>query len=85
MKTKYKITLEVSGEAKENIMPILETFQKMGKLGSSRVIRIEEYGNYYFDGDGSSKIYDIKLEKIEELNENEVKYQTEIKQTLGLI
>jgi hypothetical protein len=64
MKIKYKITLEVSSSAKDDILPILQTFQKMGKLGSSRSIIIDEYAEYYFDGDGASKIYDIKIEEI---------------------
>ena len=58
------ITLKVSPFAAEQLEPLLKEFKSMGSMGSSRTIKIEDWGEnstFDWDGDGSSKIYSIEI------------------------
>lgn len=87
---KHTITIECSKSAIEELLPILKTLQKMGIMGCSRCIKIEEFGeNFYFDGDGSSKIIDIKVDgknvdDDKKILEEQVKYKNSIKDMLRM-
>jgi hypothetical protein len=71
-----KIEFEASDEAAESIVPLLKELKKMGSQGSSRDIKIEDWDGrdrFGFDGDGASKIGEIKVdgEVVEKLLEND--------------
>ncbi len=59
-----KIEFTASDEAAESVVPLLKELQKMGRQGSSRNVKIEDWdgkSSFGFDGDGASKIGDIKV------------------------
>lgn len=59
-----KIEFTASDEAAESVVPLLKELQKMGRQGSSRNVKIEDWdgkSSFGFDGDGASKLGDIKV------------------------
>lgn len=59
------IEIKCSGQAVEELVPLLRELKRMGSQGSSRSIKIEDWdgkNNFGFDGDGSSKIGDIVVD-----------------------
>ena len=63
---KVKIVIECNRAAAESLMPLLETLEKMGNIGSSRSITIDDWDHgedsFGFDGDGPDSIDKITLE-----------------------
>jgi hypothetical protein len=60
-----KIEFTASDEGAESVVPLLKELRKMGQQGSSRNIKIEDWdgkSSFGFDGDGASKIGDIKVD-----------------------
>jgi hypothetical protein len=60
----HKIELEVSDEAAESLVPLFKELKKMGDQGSSRSVQIDDWegrSSFGFDGDGNSKIREIKV------------------------
>lgn len=60
----YKITLYCSESSVNSLMLLLAELKRMGNWGSSRKIHIEhwsEKSDFYFDGDGSDKIYRMEV------------------------
>lgn len=67
---KMEITIECNRAAMDEIVPLLEEMKAMGSIGSSRSITIEDWSEngeavHGFDGDGPSKISDIKTRLLE--------------------
>ncbi len=61
----FQIELNVSQYALEQLMPLLKELKRLGSMGCSRNIKIEDYdgdSDFDFDGDGASKIFDIKVD-----------------------
>jgi len=55
----HTIQLTVTDQALEELVPLLTELKRLGSMGCSRTIRIEDYegqSKFGFDGDGSSKI-----------------------------
>lgn len=59
---KHKIVIECNPEAKDNLLPILDTLRHLGSAGSSRSVTVEDHGNYFFDGDGPDRIHSISVD-----------------------
>lgn len=61
----FTIELKVSQYALKQLVPLLQELQRLGSMGCSRSIVIKDYdgkSRFDFDGDGSSKIRDIKVD-----------------------
>lgn len=59
---KKTITLQCNKYAFEELIPLLEALKRLGDMGASRAIKIQdENKGYYFDGDGPSKIFSINV------------------------
>jgi hypothetical protein len=63
---KYRISFECNETAKENLIPLLEYFEKMGLLGMTRDFVIDKLDDIWFtfDGDGPDRIGNIKIEDL---------------------
>lgn len=64
---KRRIIIECNRAAENSLMPLLEQLQKMGDLGASRGIKIEDWSDegkdsFGFDGDGPDHIERIIVE-----------------------
>ena len=58
------IILKVSDYAAEQLEPLLKEIKKMGDVGSSRSMKIEDWDGrtrFDWDGDGSSMIYSMEI------------------------
>lgn len=58
----HVIQFEVSEQGLEEISPLLLALSAMGKAGSSRGFEIEDYGKFYWDGDGNAKMDKITVD-----------------------
>lgn len=67
----YEHTLEIklNEAALDDLLPLLKEMKRMGSIGQSKTIKIEDYGRedderdtFGFDGDGPSRIISIKLD-----------------------
>jgi len=61
-KRKRRIIIECNEPAFRDLLPLLETLRRLGDIGASRSIVIEDYdgkNRFGFDGDGPSKIESI--------------------------
>ncbi len=61
----HTVELVVSDQALEELLPLLKELKRMGSMGSSRSIKIEDWdgeSNFGFDGDGSAKIRSITVD-----------------------
>lgn len=61
-KKKHKIVIECNSEAKDSLLPILDTLRYLGSAGSSRSVEVEDHGSYFFDGDGPDRIHSIEVD-----------------------
>ena len=66
-----KISMYVSRDAAEALVPLLTEMQRMGMVGSSRTVSIEDWEDKEgrkvakgFDGDGSARIFRIDAIKV---------------------
>lgn len=62
---RHTIELVCSDQAVEELVPLLREFQRMGRQGSSRSVKIEDWdgkNSFGFDGDGNAKIDTIKVD-----------------------
>lgn len=72
MKERYRMIIEYSESARDTIEPLMENLRFLGSIGASRRLIVSngdlkkdrQDDKYFFDGDGSDKIYDIKIHKI---------------------
>lgn len=59
-----RIEIKCSPDALEQLLPLLKELRTLGSVGSSRSIRIDDWDgrtNFGFDGDGSAKIGEIRV------------------------
>lgn len=71
LKERHTIEIECSDQAVEELVPLLRELGVMGRQGSSRSIKIEDWdgkSSFGFDGDGNAKITTIKVDG-EEIDE----------------
>lgn len=59
---KHTISFEVSNQGLEEISPLLIALSAMGSAGSSRGFEIEDYGKFWWDGDGNSRLDNILVD-----------------------
>lgn len=70
------IRIKCTRDAAEGLIPLLKELERLGRIGASRGIKIEDYDgrdSFGFDGDGSSRIEEIKMEKSIKLSPIEAK------------
>lgn len=63
---KHRIVIECNSDALEDLVPLLQELEGMGHRGNTRSIIIEGWeggeNNFEFDGDGPSRIHEIKID-----------------------
>ncbi|MBN2256691.1 MAG: hypothetical protein JW704_02555 [Anaerolineaceae bacterium] len=67
-KTLHEVKVVLNESALGELMPLLNEVKRLGDVGASRTIKIEDWDGknvFGFDGDGPSKIQSIEEKKLD--------------------